>query len=168
MQAKHLICMATFAGLLSGCSPPPPVEYDLVIRGGTVFDGSGAPGVAADVAVNGERIVAIKNVSINEEYFQGHFPDLPVMPGVLIVEAIAQAGGLMVMPEDGSAEGKDFFLVAIDRAKFRRKVVPGDRLTIHVALTKSRRNFRWLSGRAEVDGELAAEAELRLTGVDPE
>lgn len=65
MQAKHLICMATFAGLLSGCSPPPPVEYDLVIRGGTVFDGSGAPGVAADVAVNGERIVAIGDIAGN-------------------------------------------------------------------------------------------------------
>lgn len=114
-----------------------------------------------------EHILAVKNVTINEEFFQGHFPGLPVMPGVLILESIAQAGGLLVMPEDGSAAGKDFYLVGIDHAKFRRKVIPGDRLEIHVSLTKARRNFRKLSGRAEVDGQLAAEAELTLTGVDP-
>jgi 3-hydroxyacyl-[acyl-carrier-protein] dehydratase len=113
------------------------------------------------------RIVASKNVTINEEFFQGHFPGLPVMPGVLILEAIAQAGGLLVMPEDGSAAGKDFYLVGVDHAKFRRKVVPGDRLEIHVTLTHARRNFRKLSGKAEVDGQVAAEAELTLTGVDP-
>ena len=113
-----------------------------------------------------ERIVAVKNVTINEEYFQGHFPSLPVMPGVLILEAIAQAGGLLVMPEDGSAAGKNFYLVGIERAKFRRPVVPGDRLEIHVSLVKARRSFRRLAGRAEVDGHLVAEAELTLTGVD--
>lgn len=113
-----------------------------------------------------ERIVATKNVTINEEFFQGHFPGLPVMPGVLILEAIAQAGGLLVMPEDGSAAGKDFYLVGIDHAKFRRKVIPGDRLEIHVTLTHARRNFRKLAGKAEVDGHVAAEAELTLTGVD--
>lgn len=114
-----------------------------------------------------ERIVAVKNVTINEEYFQGHFPGLPVMPGVLILEAVAQAGGLLVMPEDGSAAGKNFYLVGIERAKFRRPVVPGDRLEIHVNLVKARRSFRRLAGRAEVDGHLVAEAELTLTGVDP-
>ena len=114
-----------------------------------------------------ERIVALKNVTINEEFFQGHFPKLPVMPGVLILEAMAQAGGLLVMPEDGSAAGKNFFLVSIEHAKFRRTVVPGDQLRIRVELTKSRANFRKLSGRAEVDDQLAAEAELTLTGVDP-
>lgn len=113
-----------------------------------------------------KRIVAVKNVTINEEYFKGHFPGHPVMPGVLILEAIAQAGGLLVMPEDGSAAGKNFYLVSIDHAKFRRQVVPGDRLEIHVTLNQSRRNFRKLSGRAEVDGQIAAEAELTLTGVD--
>jgi beta-hydroxyacyl-ACP dehydratase FabZ len=113
------------------------------------------------------RIVALKNVTINEEYFQGHFPGLPVMPGVLILEAMAQAGGLMVLPEDGSAAGKNFFLVSIDNAKFRRPVVPGDQLRVTVTLSKARANFRKLAGRAEVDGQLAAEAELTLTGVDP-
>lgn len=113
------------------------------------------------------RIVALKNVTINEEFFRGHFPGLPVMPGVLILEAMAQAGGLLVLPEDGSAAGKDFYLVAIDRAKFRRTVVPGDQLRITVTLSKARANFRKLEGKAEVEGNLAAEAELTLTGVDP-
>jgi beta-hydroxyacyl-ACP dehydratase FabZ len=113
------------------------------------------------------RIVALKNVTINEEFFQGHFPGLPVMPGVLILEAMAQAGGLMVLPEDGSAAGKNFFLVSIDNAKFRRPVVPGDQLRVTVTLEKARANFRKLAAKAEVDGQLAAEAELTLTGVDP-
>jgi 3-hydroxyacyl-[acyl-carrier-protein] dehydratase len=113
------------------------------------------------------KIVALKNVTINEEFFQGHFPGLPVMPGVLILEAMAQAGGLLVLPEDGSAAGKDFYLVSIDHAKFRRPVVPGDQLRVTVTLSKARANFRKLAGRADVDGQLAAEAELTLTGVDP-
>ena len=113
------------------------------------------------------RIVALKNVTINEEFFQGHFPGLPVMPGVLILEAMAQAGGLMALPEDGSAAGKNFYLVSIDHAKFRRTVVPGDQLRVTVTLAKARANFRKLAGKAEVDGQLAAEAELTLTGVDP-
>lgn len=113
------------------------------------------------------RIVALKNVTINEEYFKGHFPGLPVMPGVLILEALAQAGGLLVLPEDGSASGKNFYLAAIEHAKFRRPVVPGDQLRLTVTLAKARANFRKLAGIAEVDGQLAAEAELTLTGVDP-
>ena len=113
-----------------------------------------------------KKIVAVKNVTINEEFFQGHFPGQPVMPGVLILEAMAQAGGLLVLPDDGSAAGKEFYLVSIEHAKFRRPVVPGDRLQIEVSLARSRGNFRKLAGRAEVDGQLAAEAELTLTGVD--
>jgi beta-hydroxyacyl-ACP dehydratase FabZ len=113
------------------------------------------------------RIVALKNVTFNEEFFQGHFPGLPLMPGVLILEAMAQAGGILVLPQDGSAAGKTFYLVAIEHAKFRRTVVPGDRLTIELNVIRARGNFRKLAGRAEVDGQLAAEAELTLTGVDP-
>ena len=112
------------------------------------------------------RIVAVKNVTMNEPFFQGHFPGLPVMPGVLIVEAMAQAGGLVVLPEDGSADGKNFYLVSIDNAKFRRTVVPGDQLSLEVRVQRARGNFRKLSGRAEVQGQLAAECELTLTGVD--
>ena len=115
----------------------------------------------------GRRIVAIKNVTFNEEFFQGHFPGLPLMPGVLILEAMAQAGGILVLPEDGSAAGKTFYLVGVQHAKFRRTVVPGDRLTIELSVTKARGNFRKLAGRAEVDGQLVAEAQLTLTGVDP-
>src|SRR3970040_2527241 len=109
------------------------------------------------------RIVALKNVTINEEFFQGHFPALPLMPGVLILEAMAQAGGLLVLPEDGSAAGKNFYLVSIDHAKFRRTVVPGDQLRATVTLEKARANFRKLAGKAEGDGQLQEEREHRLT-----
>jgi beta-hydroxyacyl-ACP dehydratase FabZ len=116
----------------------------------------------------GRRILALKNVTFNEEFFQGHFPGQPIMPGVLILEAMAQAGGILVLPPDGSAAGKAFYLVGIENAKFRRTVVPGDRLTIELNVIRARGNFRKLAGRAEVDGQLAAEAELTLTGVDRE
>ena len=116
----------------------------------------------------GRRILALKSVTFNEEFFQGHFPGQPVMPGVLILEAMAQAGGILVLPPDGSAAGKAFYLVAIEHAKFRRTVVPGDRLTMELNVTRERGNFHKLAGRAEVDGQLAAEAELTLAGVDRE
>ncbi len=116
----------------------------------------------------GRRILALKSVTFNEEFFQGHFPGQPVMPGVLILEAMAQAGGILILPPDGSAAGKAFYLVAVDHAKFRRTVVPGDRLTIELNVIRARGNFRKLAGRAEVDEKLVAEAELTLTGVDRE
>lgn len=112
------------------------------------------------------RIVALKNVTINEPFFQGHFPNLPVMPGVLILEAMAQAGGMMVVPADGSASGKNFFLASIGHAKFRRTVIPGDQLTIELTVAQARGNFRRLSGKATVEGQVVAEAELTLAGVD--
>jgi beta-hydroxyacyl-ACP dehydratase FabZ len=113
-----------------------------------------------------KRIVALKNVTINEPFFQGHFPDLPVMPGVLILEAMAQAGGMMVVPADGSASDKSFFLASIGHAKFRRTVIPGDQLTIEITVAQARGNFRKLSGKATVEGRVVAEAELTLVGVD--
>jgi beta-hydroxyacyl-ACP dehydratase FabZ len=113
-----------------------------------------------------QKIVALKNVTINEPFFQGHFPGLPVMPGVLILEAMAQAGGMMVVPADGSAAGKRFYLASISHAKFRRTVVPGDQLTLELTVAQSRGNFRKLSGKAAVGGQTVAEAELTLTGVD--
>ena len=114
----------------------------------------------------GKRIVAAKNVTFNEHYFQGHFPGQPVMPGVLILEAMAQAGGILVVPEDGSAAGKDFYLASISNAKFRRTVVPGDQLILEITVQRARRNFRKLSCKAEVEGSVVAEADLTLTGVD--
>jgi beta-hydroxyacyl-ACP dehydratase FabZ len=114
------------------------------------------------------RIVALKNVTINEQFFQGHFPGLPVMPGVLILEAMAQAGGILVVPEDGSAAGKNFYLASINHAKFRRTVGPGDQLKLEITVQQVRGNFRKLAGRAEVGGQVVAEAELTLTGVDAE
>ena len=112
------------------------------------------------------RIVALKNVTINEQFFQGHFPGLPVMPGVLILEAMAQAGGILVVPEDGSAAGKNFYLASINHSKFRRTVGPGDQLKLELTVQQARGNFRKLAGRAEVEGQVVAEAELTLTGVD--
>ena len=109
------------------------------------------------------RIVALKNVTINEEFFQGHFPGLPVMPGVLILEAMAQAGGLMVLPEDGSAAGKNFFLVTIDNAKFRRTVVPGDQLRVTVTLSK---NGRIVNGQGADTDIVVASAKAYINALN--
>lgn len=114
----------------------------------------------------GQRIVALKNVTYNEHFFQGHFPGLPVMPGVLILEAMAQAGGILVVPDDGSAAGKDFYLASISHAKFRRTVLPGDQLVLELSVQHARGNFRKISGKAEVGGQVVAEADFTLTGVD--
>jgi 3-hydroxyacyl-[acyl-carrier-protein] dehydratase len=113
----------------------------------------------------GESIVAIKNVSINEPFFTGHFPHHPVMPGVLILEALAQAAGIMsymgvgAKPEDKSV----YYLVGIDGARFRRPVVPGDQLRIEVSTLRIARGMGKYSGRALVDGQVVAEAELLCT-----
>tara|TARA_B100002051_G_C16625687_1_gene580620 strand:+ start:572 stop:1033 length:462 start_codon:yes stop_codon:yes gene_type:complete len=108
-------------------------------------------------------LVALKNVTANEQFFQGHFPGKPVMPGVLIVEALAQASGLMVLHHSGEASGaKDlFFLTGVDKAKFKRMVVPGDQLILKVSLEKQRggRFFKCF-GQAFVDDELACSCEI--------
>jgi len=112
-----------------------------------------------------KRIVAFKNVTGNEPFFPGHFPGNPVMPGVLIIEALAQAGGLLTTltaQADGVAREGDklFYLVKVDNAKFNRQVVPGDRLELDVELKRVIRNMAMYAGIARVDGEQVACAEI--------
>jgi len=110
-------------------------------------------------AVANVRATAIKNVSINEQYFQGHFPARPVMPGVLIIEAMAQTAAVLVVHTLGPAsEGKLVYFMSVDNARFRRPVVPGDCLHVHVVKQRNRGNVWKFEGKAEVDGRLAAEA----------
>ncbi len=113
-----------------------------------------------------KRIVGIKNVSINEHFFQGHFPGAPVMPGVLIVEALAQTGGLLLLQEVPDRENKLLYFVAIDDARFRRPVVPGNQLRLEVDVVSWRTTFCKLAGKAFVEGELAAEATLMCKMID--
>jgi beta-hydroxyacyl-ACP dehydratase FabZ len=118
----------------------------------------------------GKRVVGIKNVTIDEPYFAGHFPGHPIMPGVLILEAMAQVGGFLLMSSlDARAEKKVVYFTGIDRARFRRPVVPGDQIRIEVAIRQIRRQLCRLGGEATVDGQLVAEAEMSsmLVGRDP-
>src|SRR3990167_1125378 len=110
----------------------------------------------------GESLIAIKNVTQNEAYFSGHFPKLPVMPGVLIVEALAQASGiLMYKTFDRYPSEQDlFYLAGIDNTRFKRKVVPGDQLKLSVAVMRHRENLWKFKGEATVNGELACYAEF--------
>lgn len=107
----------------------------------------------------GKRIVAYKNLTANEEFFNGHFPQEPVMPGVLIVEAMAQAGAVAILSMD-EYKGKTAYFGGIDKAKFRRKVVPGDTLRLEVEIIKLKKVAGIGKGTAYVNGEKAAEAEL--------
>ncbi len=113
-----------------------------------------------------KRIVGVKSVSINEAYFQGHFPGKPVMPGVLIIEALAQTGGLLLLQEVPDREKKLLYFAAVDEARFRRPVVPGEQLLLEVKVLSWRGNFCKLEGKATVNGELAAEATLMCKMVD--
>lgn len=114
----------------------------------------------------GKRIVGVKNVTISEPFFQGHFPDHPIMPGVLILEAMAQVGG--VYAQHGKEVGEDQvpYFVGIDKARFRRPVTPGDVLHLDLELLSVRRGIYTFAGRAFVDGKLMAEAELKATFAD--
>ena len=113
-----------------------------------------------------KRIVGIKNVTINEYFFQGHFPGKPVMPGVLIIESMAQIGGLLLLQEVEDRDHKVMYMAAIDNARFRRPVVPGDQLRVEVNVITFRGPFCKVQGHARVNGELAAEATLMCAMVD--
>lgn len=113
-----------------------------------------------------ERVVGLKNVTFNEQFFQGHFPNRPIMPGVLIIEAMAQVGGILIVQvEEMPDEGLCMF-AGIDKVRFRRPVVPGDQLIMTLELlTVKRRRFGKMKGRAEVDGQLVTEGELLFSVV---
>jgi len=116
----------------------------------------------------GKSLVALKNVTINEPFFPGHFPNRPVMPGVLILEALAQATAILsfltteTLPDDNSV----YYFAGIDKARFRKPVEPGDQLMLEVELLRQRRNLWWFKGRAMVAGKLVAEAELSAVKAD--
>ncbi|MCI0653323.1 MAG: 3-hydroxyacyl-ACP dehydratase FabZ [Methylococcaceae bacterium] len=118
----------------------------------------------------GKRILAIKNVSHNEPYFQGHFPRKPIMPGVLIMEALAQATGLLASESlpDELGKGMTYYLVGLDKARFKRPVVPGDQLMLEAVYLRHKRNIWAFSCRAEVDSEFVASAEIMCAAAEPE
>ena len=108
-----------------------------------------------------ESCIGIKNVSVNEPQFQGHFPERPVMPGVLLIEGMAQtAGALCINALSGEAEAPLVYFMTIDKAKFRKPVVPGDRVEFHMTKLNQRKTMWWYRGRALVDGVLVCEAEI--------
>jgi 3-hydroxyacyl-[acyl-carrier-protein] dehydratase len=114
----------------------------------------------------GKSIVAIKNVSCNEAFFQGHFPEIKIMPGVLVIEALAQAGGILMYSSFPEPHKKLVVLSKIDKLKFRRSVVPGDQLRLEAEITKIRTRFATIKGRALVDGDIAVEGEISAAVVD--
>jgi len=117
----------------------------------------------------GRRVVGLKNVTINEAFFQGHFPGQPIMPGVLIIEAMAQVGGVLLMRTlNVTAEKNLFYFTSIDRAKFRRPVLPGDQVRFELEILHLRSRNSKMRARAYVEGTLVAEAELSCAIVDRE
>ena len=115
---------------------------------------------------SGKSIVGLKNVTINEPFFQGHFPEHPIMPGVLILEAMAQAGGLLLMDTVENPQDKLVYFMSADKVKWRKPVVPGDQLKFEVQLVQSRPNVCKMKGIGLVDGEVVAEAILKASIVD--
>jgi beta-hydroxyacyl-ACP dehydratase FabZ len=114
-----------------------------------------------------QRIVAIKNITINEPFFQGHFPGQPIMPGVLTIEGMAQAAGLLAF-NSGVAPGKSVYFLSIEKAKFRKPVVPGDQLRFEIKLLQQRMNIWKFSGHAYVGDKVASEAEFTAMLTDKE
>ena len=113
-----------------------------------------------------ERIIGLKNVTINEPFFQGHFPGAPVMPGVLIIEAMAQVGGILAYSSFAQEEDKGLiYFMGIDKARFRNPVIPGDQLILEMISLKRRTNLFKMAGKATVDGTLVVEAQIMaMTG----
>jgi beta-hydroxyacyl-ACP dehydratase FabZ len=114
----------------------------------------------------GKRIVGIKNVTVNEPFFPGHFPGKPIMPGVLIIEAMAQVGGVLLLKEVEDREKKLVYFMGIDEARFRKPVVPGDQLRFELEVLKRKSTTCKLQGKAFVDGALVAEAVILSAMVD--
>ncbi len=113
-----------------------------------------------------QKIIGLKNVTINEPFFQGHFPGHPIMPGVLIVEAMAQTGGLLLMERVTERENKVVYFMAMDAVKFRKPVVPGDQLRMEVEMLQFRGKIARMKGVATVDGQVVTEAEMMACVVD--
>src|SRR5665647_2004730 len=114
----------------------------------------------------GKSIVGIKNVSVNEPFFQGHFPGHPVMPGVLIIEAMAQVAGILAYSSDESIRSKVTYFTGIDNARFRKPVMPGDQLRFEVEATGRKRGIWFFNAKVYVEGKLVTEADLKATFVD--
>lgn len=114
----------------------------------------------------GKRVVALKNVTVNEHYFQGHFPGHPVVPGVLLVEGLAQAGGLLLLHDHEEREGKLLYFTSIEKARFRRPVVPGDQVRYEVEVMQKRARYAKLAGKVMVGDVLAADAVITSAMVD--
>ncbi len=113
-----------------------------------------------------DELRAIKNVTVNEPFFQGHFPEEPVMPGVLIVESLAQAGGILLLNSEDNPDDKFVFFTGIDNVRFRDTVIPGDQMKLEVELLKYRLRMCKMKGKAYVDGEVVAEAEMMASVVE--
>ena len=117
----------------------------------------------------GKKLTALKNVTYNEPFFEGHFPNRPVMPGVLIIEALAQAAALMAsfgLEDQANVENRVYYFTGIDKARFKRPVEPGDQLIFNVELTRQIKNMWKCKGVATVDGAVAAQAEVKFTFKD--
>ncbi len=163
------------------CGPPGPerqIDSDVILmKNNTVADINEIlqaiphryPFLLVDRIVEiepGKRIVGIKNVTINEQFFVGHFPGAPVMPAVLIIESMAQVSGVLIYKDLPEREKKLIFFTGIESARFRRPVVPGDQLRIEMELLRRRNNFGKMNGKALVEGKLVAEAVVQFAIVD--
>jgi beta-hydroxyacyl-ACP dehydratase FabZ len=115
----------------------------------------------------GKRVVGQKNVTMNEHFFVGHFPGHPIMPGVLIIEMMAQVGGVMLLKTEGNAN-KLAYLAGVEKARFRKPVLPGDTLTAEITILRSRGNMGWTKAEARVDGVLVCDAEISFALVPRE